>query len=292
MKPPPRLLILMALLLLCAPAAALGHPGRTAADGCHYCRTHCDSWGVPWNERHCHGGGSLVPDPDDQNAGSGGYDAAWLSTIVSVVDGDTIKVNTGQDLETVRLIGIDTPETVHPSKPVECFGKEASARLAELLEVGEAVILEKDAIGDTIDKYGRLLRYVIVDGKTDINARMVEEGYAYAYTTYPFDRSAEYVALEAQAKAAGRGLWAPGACDVPAWEVSTPSPAPSEGSTTSSTNDPTAPAPASSATQPPAEELSEPSASAAVIAMAVLVTPPALLFWLIRRFLKRRRASR
>src|SRR5262249_15056261 len=114
----------------------------------------------------------------------------------------------------VRLIGIDSPETVHPTKPVQCFGKEASAHLATLLPAGTKVTLETDSIGDTVDKYGRLLRYVNLGGH-DIDAQMVSEGYAYAYLKYPFSRSTQYKALEDAARHDDRGLWAPGVCDVP-----------------------------------------------------------------------------
>lgn len=122
-----------------------------------------------------------------------------------VVDGDTVKVVLGATNETIRIIGIDTPETVHPSKPVECFGLEASSRLKELLD-GRPIRLQSNPAEDR-DRYGRLLRYLELDGE-DIGARMIRDGYAYSYKQYPHARLAEYNRLEQEARNAKRGLWA------------------------------------------------------------------------------------
>lgn len=125
-----------------------------------------------------------------------------LFKVVKVVDGDTIKLENG---EAVRYIGIDTPETVHPSKPIQCFGKEASDKNKELVE-GKVVKLEKD-ITDR-DKYGRLLFYVWV-GDLFVNDYLVRQGYAYAYT-YPPDvkYNEQFVQAQREAKENSRGLWA------------------------------------------------------------------------------------
>ncbi len=126
-----------------------------------------------------------------------------------VVDGDTIVVGDG---ERVRLIGIDTPETKDPREPVGCFGREASRRTGELLPAGTPVRLEYDV--ERTDRYGRTLAYVYraSDGLF-VNAALVRDGYAYAYT-YPPDvaHSDELVALQREAREANRGLW--GACPV------------------------------------------------------------------------------
>ena len=130
--------------------------------------------------------------------------------VVRVVDGDTIDVLIGGEQLRLRYIGIDTPETVDPRRPTGCFGKEASARNRELVE-GKTVELEKD-VSET-DRYGRLLRYVWLEGGM-VNARLVEEGYATAATFPPDVRYAErFAALQAQARDQGRGLW--GACVTP-----------------------------------------------------------------------------
>ena len=131
--------------------------------------------------------------------------------MTNVVDGDTIDVLIeGRELR-VRYIGIDTPETVDPRRPVGCFGREASERNRQLVE-GRAVGLERD-VSET-DQYGRLLRYVWVDGQM-VNAALAEEGYATA-TAYPPDvRYAElFAALEAEAREESRGLWG-SACATP-----------------------------------------------------------------------------
>jgi len=127
--------------------------------------------------------------------------------VVRVIDGDTIEVNIHGSLYKVRYIGIDTPETVHPSKPVECFGKEASEKNRQLVE-DKLVRLEKD-ISET-DKYGRLLRYVWI-GNIFVNDYLVREGYAYA-STYPPDvkYAEQFVQAQREARENNRGLW--GAC--------------------------------------------------------------------------------
>lgn len=121
--------------------------------------------------------------------------------VIRVVDGDTIEIEGGQK---VRYIGIDTPETVSPSKPVQCFGKEASEKNKELV-LGKRVKLEKD-ISET-DKYGRLLRYVWIDD-IFVNDYLVRQGYASA-STYPPDVKYSEQFVQAQQEAVGnnRGLW-------------------------------------------------------------------------------------
>jgi micrococcal nuclease len=125
--------------------------------------------------------------------------------VIRVIDGDTIEVNVEGAIHKVRYIGIDTPETVHPSEPVECFGKEASDKNSELVE-GKIVRLEKD-VSET-DIYGRLLRYVWV-GDIFVNDYLVRQGYAYAYTYPPDVKYAEqFAAAQIEARENNRGLWA------------------------------------------------------------------------------------
>jgi micrococcal nuclease len=131
--------------------------------------------------------------------------------VVRVVDGDTIDVLIGGEQLRLRYIGVDTPETVDPRRPVGCFGKEASARNSELVE-GKTVGLEKD-VSET-DRFGRLLRYVWLEGRM-VNARLVEEGYAFAATYPPDLRYTQLLNdLETQAHFAKRGLWGT-ACATP-----------------------------------------------------------------------------
>jgi micrococcal nuclease len=129
--------------------------------------------------------------------------AHW--TVVEVLDGDTIRVARGDDTDTVRLLGIDTPETHHPTKPVECFGPEAASYTESRLQ-GRSVELEADIEGR--DRYGRRLAYVIVDGER-FNDELVRRGYARLLVIEPNHAHARAMLQEElDAKRAGRGLWA------------------------------------------------------------------------------------
>lgn len=135
--------------------------------------------------------------------------------VARVIDGDTIEIETlptgTQTVQTVRYIGIDTPELHHPKKPVQCFGYEAMVKNKELVE-GKMVRLEKD-VSET-DKYKRLLRYVYLTDETStksatfINEVLVREGYAHA-ATFPPDVKYQNLFLEAEkdARLNKRGLW-------------------------------------------------------------------------------------
>ena len=132
--------------------------------------------------------------------------------VVEVIDGDTIKVSISGGIETVRVIGIDTPETVDPRGTIECYGTEASERAKELL-TGKQVTLESDPTQDDRDKYDRLLRYVSL-GDTDFGMSMIEDGYAYEYTyEVPYEHQSSYMSLETIARATGVGLWSVDTCN-------------------------------------------------------------------------------
>lgn len=134
--------------------------------------------------------------------------------VTKVIDGDTVEINLNGAKETLRLIGINTPETVDPRKPVECFGREASNKAKEIL-TGKQVRIESEASQGDRDKYGRLLTYVFLKDGTHFNKYMIEQGYAYEYTyDLPYKYQNEFKAAQTSAKNAGRGLWAPGACDA------------------------------------------------------------------------------
>lgn len=129
-------------------------------------------------------------------------------TISRVVDGDTIKVLISGEEETIRMIGINTPETVDPRKSVECFGQEASSATKEMLDVGEVVTLTADPTQDDRDKYGRLLRYVADESGQDVGLRLISQGYAYEYTyRVPYERQAAYEEAQQTARELGVGLW-------------------------------------------------------------------------------------
>jgi endonuclease YncB( thermonuclease family) len=131
-----------------------------------------------------------------------------FAKVTHVVDGDTFTIENGQ---VVRMIGMDTPETVSPSKPVQCYGREASQKTKELLE-GKEVKLEKD-VSET-DKYNRLLRYVYVDD-IFVNEYLVKEGYAKS-SSYPPDvrYQDKFKESEKIAREENKGLWNISACPV------------------------------------------------------------------------------
>ena len=128
-------------------------------------------------------------------------EVAQTVRVIRVIDGDTIEIEGGQK---IRYIGIDTPETVDPRKPIQCFGIEASNKNKELVE-DKSVRLEKDVSGT--DKYGRLLRYVYVDD-IFVNEYLIRQGFAHS-STYPPDVKYQNQFLQAQQEAQNnnRGLW-------------------------------------------------------------------------------------
>lgn len=127
------------------------------------------------------------------------------AVVVNVVDGDTIDVlMDGQELR-IRYIGVDTPETVHPTRGEEPYGREASGFNKSLVS-GQTVYLEKD-VSDT-DRFGRLLRYVWLEDGTMVNARLVAEGYAQVSTFPPDVKYAQkFLELQRSAQEQGLGLW-------------------------------------------------------------------------------------
>jgi micrococcal nuclease len=130
------------------------------------------------------------------------------ATLVRVIDGDTIDVHTNGRDEHVRLIGIDTPETVKPNTPIQCYGPEASAYTKSLLPHGTPLHLERDV--DARDAYGRLLAYVYrADDGMFVNLDIIRQGYAHLFTYPPnVAHVDEFVAAAQAARAENRGLWA------------------------------------------------------------------------------------
>ena len=133
--------------------------------------------------------------------------------VVRVIDGDTMKLNMNGKEETVRVIGIDTPETVRPNEPVECFGMEASNKAKEVL-TGQTVRFEDDPTQDTRDKYDRLLGHVFLENGQNFGELMLAEGYAYEFTyNMPYKYQSAYKAAVSFARGNKKGLWADGVCD-------------------------------------------------------------------------------
>lgn len=161
------------------------------------------------------GAGSAGAPSDDTLQVSEDVKIKTNAAVTRVKDGDTFVVKLDGESEefTVRLLGVNTPETVDPRKPVECFGKEAS-QFTKLKLADQRVRLDADPQADERDKYGRLLRNATLADGTDFNASLVKEGYAYAYLSFPLTpaRKVELKRLETEARTAKRGLWADGAC--------------------------------------------------------------------------------
>jgi micrococcal nuclease len=127
--------------------------------------------------------------------------------IIKVVDGDTVEIDLDGHTERVRLIGVNTPETKHPTKPIECFGPEASAYMTQLLPKGAQLRIERDV--EARDRYGRMLLYLYLDSDNlFINLDLISRGYGTPMSIEPntFHRN-DFVHAAAQAEAANVGLW-------------------------------------------------------------------------------------
>jgi len=126
-------------------------------------------------------------------------------------DGDTIQVDMEGKKETVRFIGVDTPETHDPRKPIQCFGKAAAAFTKNV--IGEnRVRLEADPTNSNRDRYQRLLRYVYLPDGTLVNKKIIAEGYGFALVSFPFQKMEEFKAVQVTAREQNKGLW--GGCTV------------------------------------------------------------------------------
>jgi micrococcal nuclease len=152
--------------------------------------------------------GKLFPTPAPLTSQS-----ASFYPIIRVVDGDTFHVSVEGKDETVRMIGIDTPETQDPRKPVQCYGKEASEETKRLL-TGKSVRLENDPTQGDKDKYNRLLRFVFLSDGTDVNEYLVRQGYAFEYTyeSNPYRYQTQFLQAQKEAREQKRGLWADNTC--------------------------------------------------------------------------------
>lgn len=131
-----------------------------------------------------------------------------LYTVSHYVDGDTIAVNMNGKSETIRFIGIDTPETHKPNTPVQCYGPAAAVHTRNAIKAqGGKVRLASDPLSTNRDRYNRLLRYVYLPDGTDLNELNIQEGYAFYYPYFPFSKSKQFETDEKQAMAASKGLW-------------------------------------------------------------------------------------
>lgn len=129
-----------------------------------------------------------------------------LYAIDHFVDGDTIAVNMNGKVETIRFIGIDTPETHKPNSPVQCYGTAAAAYTKNLIG-SQQVRLDSDPDSTNRDRYNRLLRYVYLPDGLLVQAEIVKNGYGFAYTQFPFTKSADFTSYQSEAHNAAKGLW-------------------------------------------------------------------------------------
>lgn len=134
-----------------------------------------------------------------------------LYSVNHFVDGDTITVDMNGSVETIRMIGVDTPETHRPNTPVQCYGPQA-AEFTKNLIGGSKVRLQADPLDTNRDRYGRLLRYVYLPDGRLVESELIKNGYGFAYTLFPFQKKAEFAGQMQAAQNARTGLWS--ACQV------------------------------------------------------------------------------
>ena len=142
---------------------------------------------------------------------SAGVNQPGLYKVVKFDDGDTIVVDMNGANETIRFIGVDTPETHKPNTPIQCYGWKA-ADFTEQFIGSQRVRLQSDPLDTNRDRYGRLLRYVYLPDGTLVDKVLIQKGYGFAYTSFPFTKSIEFKAAELKAEQSKTGLW--GACKV------------------------------------------------------------------------------
>ena len=161
---------------------------------------------------------SPTPSPTDTSAPTGPVPGAPADVqgpyqVSEVIDGDTYRITRPEGTSTVRLIGIDTPETKHPDRPVECFGKEATQAAQQLLD-SQTVWVHDDPTQDAQDRYGRQLVYLWLADGTLVNEKLIRDGFAIEYTyEKPYQQQDAFRAAQDEARQASRGLWAATTCN-------------------------------------------------------------------------------
>lgn len=148
--------------------------------------------------------------------------------VLKVVDGDTIHISYNGKDEKVRFIGLDTPETKDPRKPIQCFGREATAKMTEFAE-NKNIRLEFDKTQGERDKYGRLLAFVYSEDNKNLAYEMIRQGYGneYTYNSNPYKYQNEFKEAARKAREENKGLWAGNTCAGDATKpADSPAPAP------------------------------------------------------------------
>lgn len=176
-------------------------------------------------------------DNTKDNKSSSNNQSATLYQVLSVTDGDTIRINYNGTSTPVRLIGVDTPETVDSRTVVQCFGQEASSYLKAKL-TSKSVVIEADPTQSDRDEYDRFLRYVYLDGE-DVGLSIIKNGYGHEYTyNVPYQKQSEYKTAEKYAENNNLGLWSPSTCNG---NTTQPASSSASGSTSSSSTSTTTP---------------------------------------------------
>ena len=164
--------------------------------------------GVACESNPCPCGGPGQSPPPPAPGDVEGVPARQRAVILRVIDGDTIVVRTVDGDRTVRLLGIDTPETVKPGTPVQCGGREASRAMKRFARVGERVTLITDSGQDTFDRFGRLLAYVIGSNGRSLQVESLEKGWAKVYVFGGvFERHAGFARAQRSARRARLGVF-------------------------------------------------------------------------------------
>ncbi len=131
--------------------------------------------------------------------------------VIKVDDGDTIEVDMGGQTESIRFIGVDTPETHHPTKPVQCYGPQASEFTTKTVD-DSWVRLVADVKSGNRDRYARLLRYVYLEDGRLLNLSLVKKGFGFAIRAFPHTKMESFIQAEASAHVHNYGLW--GGCEI------------------------------------------------------------------------------
>ena len=193
------LIVTFSILITLAAAS----PGKLDQFGCHKCTKDCEKYELAKNEFHCHG--SVSVQSQNIQIAPRIYGNYTYRRVARVIDGDTLMVYISGKQQSVRLLGINAPEA-SPVEKAECYSAQATQQLTKLAAT-KFVLLEKDKLQkDDKDKYGRLLRYVILFDNTTANEEMIKTGAAKAYTSMTTTVE-KYKKLENEAKGKKLGMW-------------------------------------------------------------------------------------